>query len=101
PGQGGGVTSRRLVLTAFGRNRAGSLTLMEGGTAREFGTGDPHAQLDIHSPKAWPLLLRGSRGLAESYARGYWDSPDLAALIRLGARNARQMDDFRRRLRPL
>jgi cyclopropane-fatty-acyl-phospholipid synthase len=95
------VTSRRLVLTAFGRIRAGSLTLMEGGTAREFGTGDPRAQLDIHSPKAWPLLLRGSRGLAESYARGYWDSPDLAQLIRVAARNTQQIDNFRRVVGPV
>ena len=32
--------------------------------------------------------MRGSRGLAESYADGLWDSPDLVAVIRLAARNA-------------
>ena len=95
------MTSRHLVLTAFGRIRAGSLTVTEGGATRRFGSGDPRAQLDIHSPKAWPLLLRGSRGLAESYARGYWDSPDLAALIRVAARNTQQIDNFRRVLRPV
>jgi cyclopropane-fatty-acyl-phospholipid synthase len=57
--------------------------------------------IDVHSPAVWPQLLRGSRGLAESYARGYWDSSDLAALIRVGARNTRQIDNFRRRLHPL
>jgi cyclopropane-fatty-acyl-phospholipid synthase len=95
------MTSRRVALAAFGRIRAGSLTVAEDGATRTFGTGDPHARLEIHSPKAWPLLLRGSRGLAESYARGYWDSPDLAALIRVAARNARQIDKFRRVLRPV
>jgi cyclopropane-fatty-acyl-phospholipid synthase len=94
------MTSRRLVLAAFGRIRTGSLTVQEGGRTRTFGSGQPHGRIDIHSPGAWPLLLRGSRGLAESYARGYWDSPDLAALIRVGARNGEQLDKFRRWLRP-
>src|SRR5579884_4312112 len=49
----------------------------------------------------WRLLLRGSLGLAEGYAQGLWDSPDLVALIRLGARNAAAMDGARRRLAPL
>jgi cyclopropane-fatty-acyl-phospholipid synthase len=47
------------------------------------------------------MLLRGSRGLAESYARGYWDSPDLVALIRLAARNAPALDRLRARVAPL
>ena len=34
------------------------------------------------------MLLRGSRGMAEAYAKGLWDSPDLVALIRLAALNA-------------
>jgi cyclopropane-fatty-acyl-phospholipid synthase len=55
----------------------------------------------VHSAAAWPVLLTGSRGLAESYARGYWDSPDLVALIRVAARNAQVIDRFRRLLRPL
>jgi cyclopropane-fatty-acyl-phospholipid synthase len=40
-------------------------------------------------------------GLADAYAQGLWDSPDLVALIRLGARNAAVMDGARRRLSPL
>jgi cyclopropane-fatty-acyl-phospholipid synthase len=39
--------------------------------------------------------------MAESYARGYWDTPDLTALIRVAARNTQQIDNFRRRLRPV
>ena len=95
------MTSRRLVLAGFGRIRSGSLTVREGTWTRTFGGGEPHGQIDIHSADAWPLLLRGSRGLAESYARGHWDSPDLAALIRVAARNTQQIDNFRRRLHPL
>ena len=41
------------------------------------------------------MLLRGSRGLAEAYAQGLWDSPDLVALIRLAARNVGGLDRLR------
>ncbi|MHB1467704.1 MAG: class I SAM-dependent methyltransferase, partial [Solirubrobacteraceae bacterium] len=50
----------------------------------------------------WPLLLlRGSIGLAESYAQGLWDSPDLARVIALAARNAGALDAARRAFAPL
>jgi cyclopropane-fatty-acyl-phospholipid synthase len=90
-----------VVFAAFRRIREGSLTVADSGGIRSFGEGEPHARIDVHSRDAWPLLLRGSRGLAESYARGHWDSPDLAALIRVAARNTVQIDNFRRRVRPV
>ncbi len=71
--------------------------MVEDGRRRAFGTGAPAATMVIRSPRTWPMLLRGSRGLAESYARGYWDSPDLVALIRLAARNAAALDRLRTR----
>ena len=45
--------------------------------------------------------MRGSRGLAESYAQGLWDSPDLVAVIRLAARNVEVLDRWRARLTPV
>ena len=45
--------------------------------------------------------MRGSRGLAESYAQGMWDSPDLVAVIRLAARNAVLIDRVRAVTAPL
>jgi cyclopropane-fatty-acyl-phospholipid synthase len=92
---------RRLALAVLARMREGSLTVVEGGRRTELGRGAPHATIDVHSPRFWRALLRGSRGLAESYADGLWDSPDLTALIRLAARNAAQLDAPRRRLTPL
>ncbi len=47
------------------------------------------------------MLMRGSRGLAESYAQGMWDSPDLVAVIRLAARNAVLIDRVRAVTAPL
>ena len=93
--------ARAVGLAVLGRIRCGSLEVVEADRTRRFGSGDPHGRIVIRSPAAWPLLLRGSRGLAESYARGYWDSPDLAGLIRVAARNTQPIDNFRRRLRPL
>jgi cyclopropane-fatty-acyl-phospholipid synthase len=93
--------ARRLGTAVIARIRRGSVTIREPGRIRRFGSGQPHGELDVQSPAAWPLLLRGSRGLAESYARGHWDTPDLTELIRVAARNGEPMDTLRRVLQPL
>ncbi|MHB1537655.1 MAG: class I SAM-dependent methyltransferase, partial [Solirubrobacteraceae bacterium] len=79
----------------------GSLLLVEGGRTRRLGDGAPVATVEIHSRRLWPLLvLRGSIGLAESYAQGLWDSPDLPRVVALAARNARRLDAARAALAP-
>jgi len=55
----------------------------------------------VRSAKLWPRLLHGGRGMAEAYADGLWDSPDLTAVIRVAARNAGRLDAARRRLAPV
>ncbi len=81
--------------------RVGSLTIVEGQTRRTFGTGPPSAIIHIHHSRFWRMLMRGSRGLAESFAQGMWDSPDLVAVIRLAARNAFIIDRVRGVTTPL
>jgi cyclopropane-fatty-acyl-phospholipid synthase len=94
--------ARRIAFAAFGRIRSGTLTVTERGKpVRTFGSDEPGGLIDIRSPAAWPALLRGSRGLGESYRDGLWDSPDLAALIRVAARNTGPIDRFRRALAPV
>jgi cyclopropane-fatty-acyl-phospholipid synthase len=93
--------ARRIAHTLLGRIRIGSITIAEDGEHRTYGTGAPAATVFVHSERTWPMLLRGSRGLAESYAEGLWDSPDLVALIRLAARNVHRLDDVRARLAPV
>ena len=93
--------ARALANALLGRIQVGSLTVVEDGRRRVFGAGAPAATVDVHSPRVWPLLLRGSRGLAESYAQGLWESPDLTAVIRVAARNAHRLDRVRMRLAPL
>jgi cyclopropane-fatty-acyl-phospholipid synthase len=81
--------------------RVGSLTVVEGRTRRTFGSGPPTATIDVHDARFWPMLMRGSRGLAEAYAQRMWDSPDLVAVIRLAARNAVLIDRVRAVTAPL
>jgi cyclopropane-fatty-acyl-phospholipid synthase len=82
------------------RMPVGSLAVIEGGQRHVYGSGVPAATIHIRSRRVWPMLLRGSRGLAESYAQGLWDSPDLVALIRLAARNVVVLDRARARVAP-
>ena len=57
--------------------------------------------MEVASERVWQALLRGSRGLADSYAEGLWNSPDLVGLIRFAARNATLGDAARTRLAPI
>ena len=81
--------------------RVGSLTVVEGGQRRGTVHGAPAATVHVRSPRIWPMLMRGSRGLAEAYAARAWDSPDLVAVIRLAARNAVALDRARAQLAPV
>jgi len=93
--------ARKLVLSLLGRIDVGRLTVVDGRQRLVFGRGAPEATVIIRSPAAWSALLRGSRGMAEAYRDGLWDSPDLTAVIRVGARNVDGIDAVRRRLTPI
>ena len=60
------------------------------------GHGSPQATVQVRSPRLWPMLLHGSRGMAEAYMQGLWESPDLTAVVRVAARNAGSLDEWRR-----
>ncbi len=93
--------SRWLVSILLRRIRVGSLVVVEGDVRRVYGSGPPVAMVRVDSSRTWPKLLRGSRGMAEAFAQGLWDSPDLVALIRLAACNARGLDRLRSLLAPV
>lgn len=87
-------------MTAFLRRiQGGALRVVEAGRAHEFGESDAalRASVTVRDPATWRSLLRGSNGLAGSYARGGWESDDLTALLRLAARNAPKLDRLRER----
>jgi len=96
-----GRASRWIVSILLRRISVGSLVIVEDGERHTYGSGSPVATVRLHSPRVWLMLLRGSRGLAEAFAQGLWDSPDLVALIRLAARNAGGLDRLRARLAPV
>ena len=93
--------ARRVACRFLQRIRVGSITIVDGSRQVTFGSGAPAATVVVHDPRTWRMLMRGSRGLAESYAQGCWDSPDLVALIRLAARNVGGLDRLRATLAPV
>lgn len=70
--------------------QTGTLNLVTpDGTHMSFGEGEPAADLVIND---WNMLIaiaqRGEIGLGESYVDGWWDSPDVEALLRVLLANA-------------
>ena len=91
--------SRKAMSLPLARMSQGTLTIVERGSRRTFGPGHgPSATIEVRSARFWPKLLRGSRGLGDAFELGMWDSPDVVALVRLAARNARALDRVRERM---
>ncbi|HYF28673.1 MAG TPA: cyclopropane-fatty-acyl-phospholipid synthase family protein [Baekduia sp.] len=96
--------ARTAVLALLARLRDGGLELVEPGGSRHVlggAGGEPRARIEVRDPRFWPALRRGSRGLASAYVDGWWETPDLTAVIGVAARNAGALDEARRRLAPL
>src|SRR5262245_40789007 len=79
------------------RVRSGEIEVIEGGRSRTFGEpgSDLKATLRINDPAAWRGPLRGSVGVGEGYVAGLWETDDLVSLIRIAARELREMDGIR------
>jgi len=81
----------RVGMSAASRIRVGRLTvILPNGERHAFG--DPASELTaeirIHAREALVrMLVGGETGGGEAYVDGLWSSPDLAALLRLAARN--------------
>jgi cyclopropane-fatty-acyl-phospholipid synthase len=80
--------ARAVVCLLLGRLRAGRIELVEDGRRRGFGPAgaELRATVTIRDPAAWRGPLHGSLGLGEGYVDGLWETDDLVALIRIGAR---------------
>lgn len=88
------------MLAVIGRLKTGRIEFVEEG--RTTATGDPGgrvARVRINDQRAWRRLIRGSTGMAESYALGEWDCDDLVTLGVIAAENLGQLDRLRRRFR--
>jgi cyclopropane-fatty-acyl-phospholipid synthase len=97
------VIARTLLLALLGRVRAGRIEFVEPDRRRAVGPADADLSVAIHvrDPSFWRSLMRGSRGLGESYAAGAWDCDDLVTLVRIAAREAPRLDRLRAPLTPL
>ena len=78
------------------RGRRGTLRFegsgMPAARSQVSGSGDPDATITVHDQRAWPAILRrGSRGLAESYIAGWWDTDDLTAVVRVALRRTTEL----------
>ncbi|MDQ2761878.1 MAG: cyclopropane-fatty-acyl-phospholipid synthase family protein [Actinomycetota bacterium] len=93
--------SRWLVSIVLGRMKVGRLVVVQGDRRWVYGSCAPAATINILDRRTWLSFLRASRGLADAYANGWWDSPDLVTVIRLAARNAAGLDRGRRWLAPV
>jgi cyclopropane-fatty-acyl-phospholipid synthase len=94
--------SGRLVLglaQRSSRGRPGTLRFegngLPGARPLVSGSGDPEAAVVVHDQRTWPAVLRrGSRGMAESYIAGWWDSDDLTAVVRIAFRRTAALRQF-------
>ncbi|MEF8753155.1 MAG: cyclopropane-fatty-acyl-phospholipid synthase family protein [Accumulibacter sp.] len=77
------------VLALLERIAGGILEVrLPDGSCRLFGAGEHGVTLQVHDEAVFgQVLARGDIGLAEAYLDGHWDSPDLAGLLALLARN--------------
>jgi cyclopropane-fatty-acyl-phospholipid synthase len=58
------------------------------GACALFGDGEHGVTMQVHDEATFAMVLaRGDIGLAEAYLDGYWDSPDITALLTLLANN--------------
>ncbi|WP_053227293.1 SAM-dependent methyltransferase [Solirubrobacter soli] len=90
-----------LATALLERIEDGQLTVVEDGIRRTYGAGPPQATVVVRDPRTWAALRKGGKGLAESYVDGWWDSPDVTAVIEVAARNLGGIDALRRRLTPV
>lgn len=88
--------ARRLVLRQLYGFHDGRLVVHEGGRTHVVGQGDaPAAEIHVRNPRFYlAVALGGHIGAAEAYANGWWETPDLTAVIRLFLRNRTVMADL-------
>ncbi len=77
------VAARDAIVWLGRRVRHGTIVLHERDTRIELGNGNPVVDVTVRDPRFYWALRRGSAGLGESYARGWWDCDDLTGLLRL------------------
>lgn len=100
--------ARRVIVQCLKNMEVGSLTLIETYTSENKQTGERFdapvethsgkklsATIEVKHPGFYSRVLRGgSIAAGEAYMDGWWDSPDLSALMKLMALNMRALDQI-------
>ncbi len=91
--------ARRSVFRLLSSLSGGTITIVENGIPRRFGSPVGDSDIDAHvhvsDPRAYRAILRsGSIGAGESYMAGHWQSPDLTAVVRLLCRNLTRVEEM-------
>jgi cyclopropane-fatty-acyl-phospholipid synthase len=82
------AAARAAVGAVLARTKGGEIEVVEGGRSRVYGEpSELRATVRINDPAAWRGPLHGSVGIGEGFVDGLWDTDDLVALIRIGARS--------------
>lgn len=87
PGLGFALLDRLLTGLVHGR----VTVIAPDGRTRSYAGSEDGPNATIRLRRWWPLVrlaFEGDNALAESYMAGEWDSPDLAAVLAFGVRNA-------------
>jgi cyclopropane-fatty-acyl-phospholipid synthase len=80
--------AQRSILALGSALRGGTLVVRDESGTHLLGHGDESAQMTIHDQRVWGMtVLGGGNGLGAAYMRGYWNTPDLTAVLCLLARN--------------
>ena len=84
-------SAERALLAAASKIRVGRLEVtLPDGSRQAFGDAEAteRGEIHLHDRAAYlRMLIGGETGAGEAYVDGLWSSPDLPALLRVGARN--------------
>ena len=96
-------TARAVLSRVLDRIEGGRIDIVEGASRRAFGpaSSDLRAEIRVNDPRFWTDTVRGSASWGAAYADGVWDTDDLLAVCRIGARELPRADGWRRRVQPL
>jgi cyclopropane-fatty-acyl-phospholipid synthase len=86
--------ARSLVARQLSKLHEGHLTVIDGDSRVEYGSGSwPAATITVHEPAFYSdIAFGGSIGAGEAYMAGAWTCDDLVALVRLLLRNREVLD---------
>jgi cyclopropane-fatty-acyl-phospholipid synthase len=93
--------ARLVLFSVLRRLRSGRVEIVDSSGTHAFGPAgsDLRVRVEVHDPRAYRWVLRGSTGLGEGYIKRLWTTDDLVTLMRIGARAMPTLDRARKPFR--